>query len=227
MLSDKYNYTLNSINHEIILNDTIKIDQEPISDIILISNKYIIKYINDLFDYNSIEYCFIGDSLLGVYIFNGINIFNSLLEICISDNNFCKIKKLKEDIENDGFIININDNYIKVSGIFFDNVKILIYIYPLISQPDSDIFNYVTINNIKISHEFYDIFPIKKTNFEEFQVSIPNKIENVLKSYNFNLKYIIFSKNKSEKKIIEEIEQKKSSDIIKTFISTIKKLNYF
>ena len=224
MLSDKYNYSLNGINHEIILNNNLKIDKCPINDKILVSNKYIIKYINDLFEYISIEYCFVGDSLLGIYVFNGINIFSLLLEICISDNNFYKIKKYENDIKNDGFEIYIKDNYIKILGSFFNKNKTIIYIYPLVSEPDKDILKYTTINNLNIIHEFYDIFPIKKNIFEDFEVSIPNKIDKVLKSYNFNLNYINFSNNNYENKIIEEIEKKEEKQSL--FTSIINYINY-
>ena len=52
------------------------------------------------------------------------------------------------------------------------------------------------------------IYNIKKTIFEEFEVSIPNKIEKVLQSYEFNLEYIVFTKKKTknQKNLIEEIE---------------------
>lgn len=221
MRNDKYNYSLNGIEHEIILNDKIKIEQKPINEKILISNKYIIKYINDLFDYNSIEYSFIGDSLLGIYIFNGINIFNNKIEICTLDTNFYKIKKLEDEIKKDDFNIYFNEKNIKISTVFFDNVKTHIYIYPLVNDTINDLLNYVTIDNLLISHHFYDIFPIKKTIFEEFQVSSPNKVEKVLETYNFNLNYISFTKKKNDnKKIIEEIDVKQT--LIGNFISIIK-----
>lgn len=228
MFNEKYNYSLNGIEHEIILNHNLKIDQKPINDKILVSNKYIIKYINDLFDFNSIEYCLISNSLLGVYIFNGINIFNETLEICTLDSNFYKIKKLEEDIINDGFSIEFNENHIKISTIFFEKIKTNIYIYPLENDVNEDILKYVNVNNEYLKHKFYDIFPIKKHNFEEFEVSVPNKIEKVLESYNFDLNYIYFAKKKKNNKIIiEEIEEKKSintiiKDNINNFISVIK-----
>ena len=233
MLSDKYNYTLNGIEHEIILDNSIKIDKNPLNDKILVSNKYMIKYINDLFDYNSIEYCFVGQSLLGIYIFKGINIFDPLLEICTSDNNFFKLKKIEEEIKNDGFDIVFNDHYVKISTIFFDNIKTFLYIYPLENQINDDLLKYNTLNNKTMYHEFYDIYNIKKTTFEEFEVSIPNKIEKVLQSYEFNLEYIIFTKknNKNQKKIIEEVEIKPTinafiKENINKFISVIKPFIY-
>jgi len=233
MLNDKYNYILNGIEHEIILNHQIKIDQKPINDIILVSNKYIIKYINDLLDYHNIEYCLTSSALLGIYIFNGINIFNQKLEICTSDSNFFKLKKLEDEIKNDGFNIEFNDKDIIISTSFFNKVKTVLHIYPLAKDINSDILRYTTIDNNIIENEFYDIYPIKKNKFEEFEVSVPNKINKVLESYNFNLNYISFSKKKDGdyKKIIEEVEVNKNlSAIVKdnfnSFISIIKPFFY-
>ena len=80
----------------------------------------------------------------------------------------------------------------------------------------------------ELIHEFYDIFPIQKNKFEEFEVSIPNKVDKVLESYHFNLHFINFTKKKKDnKKIIEEVEVKPTiNSIIKenitNFISVIK-----
>ena len=228
MSKDKYNYSLNGIEHEITLNHNLKIDQKPINEKILVSNKYILKYINDLFDFHSIEYCLVGNALLGVYIFNGINIFNQTLEICTSDSNFFKIRKLEEEIKNDDFVIQFNEKYIKICTIFFEKIKSTIYIYPLEKETINDGLTYNTYDNNIIIHTFYDIFPIKKNKFEEFEISIPNKMDKVLESYNFDLKYITFTKKKEvNKKIIEEVETKNNintliKDNIYNFISVIK-----
>ena len=229
ILNDKYNYSLNGIEHEIILKETIQIDQKPLNEKILISNKYLIKYINDLFDFNNIDYCLTGNSLLGAYLFKGINIFDSKLEILILDINLHKIKKIEKEIKNDGFDLIFYDNYIKISTIFFDKIRSTIFIYLLENVKDNDSLKYTNIDkDIKI-HNFYDIFPIKKTKFEEFEISIPNKIDDILNSYNINLNYISFSNNKKNdsKKIIEEKEDKIIiNNIIKenisSFISIIK-----
>jgi hypothetical protein len=228
MLNDKYNYSLNGIEHEIILNHSIKIDQNPVNEKILVSNKYLIKYINDLFQYHSIDYCFLNNSLLGIYVFNGINIFNQSIEICTLDSNFIKLKKIEDEILKDDFKIEFNEKNIKISTSFFDKIKVHLYIYPLENEMNSDKLTYFTYDNKYIVHEFYDIFPIKKHKFEEFEISIPNKIDKVLIQYNFDLNYIAFTKNKNDnKKIIEEVEKKSSinniiKDNIDNFISIIK-----
>jgi hypothetical protein len=225
MLNNNYNYKLNGIEHEIILNNNLKIDQKPLNEKILVSNKYMLKYINDLFDYYSIEFCLLNNTLLGLYIFNGINIFNSTLEIGITENNIHKIKKIENDIKYNDFNILFNDNYIKISSIFLDKIKTTIYIYLLKSNNESDLIEYKNIDNNIINYEFYDIFPIKKQKFEEFEISSPNKIEKVLIAHNFNLNYIIFTtkniqNNSNKKKIIDEVEPEKS--FINSFISVIK-----
>jgi hypothetical protein len=230
-MKEKYNYLLNGIEHEITLNHNLKIDQKPLNEKILVSNKYLMKYINDLFDYNSIEYIVVGNSLLGVYIFNGINIFDQTLEVATLENNFFKIKKMEHEIKNDDFEIIFNNSYIKLSTIFFDNIKSSVYIYSLNNDQNDDKLNYINYNNNIISHDFYDIYPIKKNNFEEFNISVPNKIEKVLESYNLNLNYIVFSKKKKDKKkIIEEVENKNTINAIKenlnNFISVIKPFFY-
>lgn len=230
MFNDKYNYSLNGIEHEIVLNHTLKIDQQPINEKILVSNKYLIKYINDLFDYHNIEYSIISNTLLGSYIFNGINIFNSVLEVCTQDSNFIKIKKLEEDIKNDDFNIQFLEKHIIVSTSFFEKIKVCIYIYPLQSEMNNDFLSYYTLDNKLIAHKFYDIYPIKKNKFEEFEISIPNKIDKVLESYSFNLNYISFTKKKNDKnKIIDDSVNEKNQnltfkDILSNTYSIIKPL---
>ena len=228
MLNDKYNYSLNGIEHEITLSHAIKIDQNPINEKILVSNKYLLKYINDFFQYHSIDYCLVSNALLGAYLFNGINIFNQNIELCTLDSNFIKLKKLEEDIIKDDFKIEFNEKYIKISTSFFDKIKVCAYVYPLENEINSDRLTYCTYENTYIIHNFYDIFPIKQQKFEEFEICVPNKIDKVLIEYKFDLNYISFTKKKNDNKIIiEEVEQNPTintiiKDNISNFISVIK-----
>ncbi len=233
MFNDKYNYSLNGIEHEIILNNNIKINLKPLNEKILVSNKYLLKYIHDLFTYHNIEYSLLNHSLLGVYVFNGINIFNNTIELCTIDSNFIKLNKLKNEIINDDFSIDFYDyddiKYFKISTIFFDNIKVSVHIYPLNNDDITNKLTYKTFDNKFMVHDFYDIYPIKKNTFEEFEISVPNKINKVLQQYNFNLNYICFTNKKEDNKIIEDIEKVQTlntiiTDNINNFISVIKPL---
>lgn len=220
MFKDRYNYKLNGIEHEIILNNNIKIDMKPIDEKILISNKFMLKYINDLFDYYNIEYFIINNVLLGSYVFNGINIFQKNLEIATLSINLHKIKKIEDEIKNDDFQIVYNDDYIKITTTFLKKYKTSIYIYLVNNNSDDDSITYKLYNNTELYHKFYDIYPIKKEKFEEYTISIPNKIENVLLSYNFNLNYIVFSNKKDDTQNI--IEENVEKTYYEKFISIIK-----
>jgi hypothetical protein len=227
---NKYNYQLNGIEHEILLGDHLKIDRDHENEKILVSNKYLLKYVNDLFDFHSIEYCILGDTLLGQHVFNGINIFSPLLEIGINNNYIYKLIKIKDDIINDGnkityydgrkkiyydmsvFDSSNNDNnnniFIKISSRFFDNIVSSIYIY--LFNTNNNAIEYYSMNNKIINFNFYDIFPIKKILFEEFNISVPNKIENILQIYNINLNSLSFKKDSNKKnQIIEELTNNK------------------
>jgi hypothetical protein len=220
MFKDRYNYKLNGIEHEIILNNNIKIDMKPIDEKILISNKFMLKYINDLFDYYNIEYFIINNVLLGSYVFNGVNIFQKNLEIATLSINLHKIKKIEDEIKNDDFQIVYNDNYIKITTTFLKKYKTSIYIYLVNNNSDDDSITYKLYNNTELYHKFYDIYPIKKEKFEEYTISIPNKIENVLLSYNFNLNYIVFSNKKDD--TLNIIEENVEKTYYEKFISIIK-----
>ncbi len=98
-MQNRYHYKLNGIEHEIVLNHTLCIEDTPLDEKILCSNKYMLKYINDFLDFNNIEYCLLGDSVLGYYVFQGINIFSPTLEIGILSYYIEKFKKVVKDLE--------------------------------------------------------------------------------------------------------------------------------
>jgi hypothetical protein len=221
MLKDRYNYKLNGIEHEIILNNNIKINIPPINDKILMANKFMLKYINDLFTYYNIEYTILNNTLLGQYVFQGINIFDKDLEIGTSHNNLFKIKKLEDEIKEDGLsVYYMEEKYIKISTTFINKTKTSIYIYLFNHNTENDTITYTLTDNSSISHRFYDIFPLQKGKFEEFEISIPHKLEKILESFSINLNYIVFTDKKDiQLKIIDE---KTNDTIYEKFISIIK-----
>lgn len=191
MLKNNYNYILNGIPHEININSSIKIQSDPLDEKKLLSNKFMIKIINDLFEYLSIDYCIINKTLLGHKIFKGINIFEEDIEVIIQKNNLKTVLKEDEYLnDNNIFIQNIDNKYIIAKTIFFNNIEVITYIY--LFNEDNNIINFYN-NELKIYNlNFYDIFPIKKEEFEEFVVNVPNKIDNVLKTCDINLNFITF-----------------------------------
>jgi hypothetical protein len=223
MFKDRYNYKLNGVEHEIILNNNIKIDMTPINEKILISNKFMLKYINDLFDFYNIEYFCINNVLLGQYVFKGINIFQKNIEVATLSINLHKIKKIENELMNDDFQISYYENYIKITTTFLKKYKTSIYIYLVNHNNEEDTIEYTLYNKTKIFHKFYDIYPVNKDKFEEFNISIPNKIENVLISYSINLNYIVFSNNK-ELELQKIIDENQDISYYEKFISIIKPL---
>ena len=191
MNKNNYNYILNGITHEIPLNSNIKIRVDPINEEQLISNKYMIKFIIDLFDYHNIDYFLLGDALLGFKIFNGINLFSNKIEFGIIKNNLIKLQKLEQYLIDNDFNIYYFENFILIKSIFFNEMNIYAIIYLL--ENDKKLFLKNEKNDF-IFFDFYQIFPLNKVVFEEFNVYVPNKIEDVLNSYNINYSNIIFNK---------------------------------
>lgn len=219
-MQNRYHYKLNGIEHEIILNHTLCIEDTPLDEKILCSNKYMLKYINDFLDFNCIEYCLLGNSVLGFYVFQGINIFSPILEIGILSHYIEKFKKIIKDLEEDSIEVKfieekcvdeMGQKKIKTIGctlktVFLDKIKTVLNIYFM--ESDEDSISLYNLDKKKISlSSFYDVFPIQKKVFEDFQISVPNKPANVCSAFGINCNYIVFlKKNKiQKKKIVEEV----------------------
>mgnify|MGYP001349347593 CR=1 FL=1 len=198
-MKNNYNYILNGIPHEINLNSSIKILTEPLDEKKILSNKFMIKIINDLLIYLNIDFCLINNTLLGQKIFSGVNIFEEDIEILIEKNNIKKILKEIDFLNNNDITITNYNKYLLLNTNFYNNIEVSTYIY-LFEQENNNI-HFENNNNEIINLNFYDIFPIKSTIFEEFEVSIPNKIDNVLLNCNIDLNFLYF---KSEKILISK-----------------------
>ena len=193
-MNNNYNYLLNGISHKININSNIKITNEPLDEKTLLTNKFMLKIINDLFEYLNIDYCLINKTLLGQKIFNGVNIFEDNIEILIQKNNIKKILKEENYLLDNQIFLKKNDKYYTLSTSFFDYIEMKCYIY-LFTEENNKLYFYNYLNEI-IHLDFYDIYPLKKEIYEEYYVSIPNKTNNVLKNCNINLNFIHFKNNK-------------------------------
>ena len=130
-ITDKYNYTLNGIQHQIPLQSNLLIQKKPLDEKILISLKFLIKYIHDLFLFHQIDYFLLSHTLLGLYIFKGIHIFHPQLEIGISSNHLYKLNKIKDEIIQDDFHFDNSSlpHFITISSSFFKYTTVSITIY--------------------------------------------------------------------------------------------------
>ena len=191
MNKNNYNYTLNGISHEISLQSNIKIRVQPHHEKILISNKYMIKFINDLFEHYNIDYFLCGHTLLGHKLFEGVHLFSDKIELGIIKNNLVKLRKCEQFLIDNDFQIYFFEHFVIVETIFFENSKSYVIIYLI--DDAKQLFLKNEKNDIYL-FDFYDIFPIKKIKYEEFTSYVPNKINNVLKIFQFQLKTIVFKK---------------------------------
>lgn len=200
-MKDYYNYSLNGVYHQIELNNKIKISDKPKNEINLYSQKLLLKYINDLFQKYDIDYFIANNTLLGYKIFSGINIFKNYIELTVMDTYINKIENLKEKIIADDFNIIINEKYIKISTVFINECTVTMFIYYLKQDREMDQL-YTVIKDKTYYHKFYDIYPLEKKEYEDIIVSVPNKIDKVLKNYEIKTENIVFSNNKEDDAMI-------------------------
>lgn len=202
---DYFHYTLNGIEHHIIRNSTNRIiDKNPLNNQLLISQKFLLKYIHDFFSYKSIDYFISNHTLFGFYLFQGIHIYYPDLEICIPYHSYQILIQYKDEIINDGFEWKEEDEYICIENIFFDKKKVKCYIYKL-SLPDESLseVSHIYIENVKtnqkkiVSYNLYDIYPLTKQTYEEFEIYCPSKVEKILEKEHFQLDYICFQNTDS------------------------------
>lgn len=200
-MDNNFNYILNGIYHKININSSIKISSDYLEEKQLLGIKFFMKIIIDLFEYLNIDYCLINKTLLGQKIFDGVHIFEDSIELLIQKNNIKKIIKEENFLNENNIYIENNSKYLLLTTYFFD-YKFNCFIY-LFEQNNNTI--YFHINNNIIYSNFYDIYPLKKIIYEEFNVYIPNKIMNVLESCNINLNFIHL---KNDKMIIKKFLNK-------------------
>ena len=199
-MDNHFNYILNGIYHKININSSIKISSDYLEEKQLLGIKFFMKIIHDLFEYLNIDYCLINKTLLGQKIFDGVHIFEDSIELLIQQNNIKKIIKEEQFLNENNIYIENNSilksksksKYLLLTTHFFD-YEINCFIY-LFEQNNNNI--HFHINNNIIYSNFYDIYPLKKIIYEEFDVYIPNKILNVLESCQINLNFIHLKNDK-------------------------------
>ena len=122
--SDQYHYTLNGVEHSI---PSSKVEMESsmlgnLNEKRLMSAKFFLKYLHDLFEVHSIDYAIYGKTLLGYEIFQGIHIFQPTVEIIMV---YRSMEEIVKEIQSDGFHIDFSSPYMMVlSGSFFQLARL-------------------------------------------------------------------------------------------------------
>ncbi len=204
----KYYYSLNGVFHEI--DDTrVKIrenDQSLLStygakmEKIFLSQKYMLKYLHDLFSIHHIDYSIYHNTLLGYHLFQGVHIFQpswflsfvpnvkeeqksaatwagsrhpSYVELIMMYRNF---EDLYQELKSDGFHIDFESKYVMViSTSFFDQIQIKAFIYFLHPHEDGQLYN-IHPKFVNESKRYKDLLQKKESYhllFSSFYVLFP------------------------------------------------------
>lgn len=195
MLSDTYHYTFNHVYHPISKNNIIiknnllsQIDEKG-----LMSQKYLLKYLHDFFVFHNIDYSLFNHTLLGYHLFEGLHIFYHQIEFIMMYRDFQEFSK---ELINDGFHIDFNSKYLCViSSSFINKIQVKAFIYFIHNGENSLYFLsplYVSqckkYKDLLKEKEAYhlkfvllnQIFPCKKVKYEDFEIFIPNKMDQIL-----------------------------------------------
>lgn len=227
IINDSYHYTLNNVYHN-ISKDNIIIDNNLFSHINekeLISQKYLLKYLNDFFEFHNIDYSIYYNTLLGYHLFNGLHIFNHQIELIMM---YRDLTLFQNELNNDGFNIDFISNYLCViSSSFLNKINVKAHIY-FIHNNETSLYHLspIFVNNCKSYKELLkekenyhlkfislnDIFPCKKVKYEDFEVFIPNKIENLLEILELKKDIYNFDLSNIHKKIVKNNNEEKDEE---------------
>lgn len=238
----KYYYSLNGVFHEI---DDIRVkirenDQSLLStygakmEKIFLSQKYMLKYLHDLFSIHHIDYSIYHNTLLGYHLFQGVHIFQpSHVELIMMYRNF---EDLYQELKSDGFHIDFESKYVMViSTSFFDQIQIKAFIYFLHPHEDGQLYNihpkfvneskrYKDLLQKKESYHllfssFYVLFPFQLVKYEDFEVYAPANIDKILDTFQLKMDSYSYSIEPNEDKEEETISN--SSSLLSNVFSTL------
>ncbi len=225
--SDSYHYTLNNVYHT-ISNERIIIKNNLLSQInekILMSQKYLLKYLHDFFIFHNIDYSIFYNTLLGYHLFEGLHIFYNKIELIMMYRDFQEFSK---ELLNDGFHIDFISQYLCViSSSFINKIQVKAFIYFIHNGNDSLYFlSPLYVNQckkykdlLKEKEEYHlkfillnQIFPCKKVKYEDFEVFIPNKINEVLEIIELKQNTYTFEKSKQKENNQKNEDNKYNKD---------------
>lgn len=211
LLTNNSEYKIFNVNH-IISNDLIFKEPIPLNDMNKLETIYLcVKYVTKFLEKHNIDYCISDGTLLGCIRHNGIIPWDSDFDIMIFKDGYFKLKRLLNEFENENFnIINMIPGYkifynkIPFGELFvydkdIDNLYKMAYPY-ILNKPK------FTMNKLYFPWQQYkeeDIFPLKKAQFEDFNVYVPNNPLNIIKTtYKGNLNECRYNAAHSEQHFI-------------------------
>jgi hypothetical protein len=229
MDDDCYHYTLNGVYHKISTNK-MKINNKLfglLQQKDFLHQKFLLKYLNDFFEYHEIDYSIYYQTLLGQSIFNGIHLFHNFIEIIMMYRDFDEYKK---ELLNDGFQIDFQSKYFMViSTSIFGKPIVKAHIYFI--HKNEDFYYHLSPEYVEkcksykellqekedyhlVFLKLHEIFPLKKEKYEDFEVYIPNKKEEILNKLHLLKEYYEFEVNGNE---IEKEEKETDSENISIY----------
>lgn len=188
LLNNNSTYYIKNIKHKIpdnlIFDKSIKMTKQNKLNNLYDSLKYTINFLNK----NNINYIAISGTLLGAIRHTGIIPWDDDYDLLIFKEDYDKLKKIINLYNNeDHKIITINPGF----KIFYKNIgfgDIFVYdiyknkyvkSYPYINNKPTFYTYKIFFNWIKYDRN--DLLPIKKHQFEDFIINIPNKSNIILK----------------------------------------------
>ncbi len=246
LTGDSYHYTLNGVEHKIpcqkieIKGQLLQTLNERNRERELLSIKFFLKYLHDLFEVHNIDYAIYGHTLLGYDLFQGVHIFHPTVEIVMVYRN---MEEFYKEIQSDGFHIDFASPFVMVlSGSFFHKKMIKAYIYFLHPDP-SDGKGFIHLSpaylfqckalkeigdlnpenakeyQIQTVH-FYQLFPYKQVAYEDFHLFIPNQSNSILITLSLHQsKYLFDQKEKGSKRSTQESSNSGSGSIFDSLIT--------
>lgn len=176
--------TQHTIKDHCIFNDSI-----PITEQYKLERLYmVIKYTCNFLDENDIDYCIEGGTLLGQYRHDGIIPWDNDVDIMIFKDGYYRLLELMNNYNNDIHkILQCTPGF----KLFYDNECYgELFVYDIDTKDNMYKLAYPYVDNnptfytsklyFKQSFTYDQLFPTKKILFEDFYVSGPNMIEDVL-----------------------------------------------
>ena len=204
LLTNNSEYKIFNVNHK-INSELIFKEPIPLNDIKKLEIIYLcIKYVAEFLEKHNIDYCISDGTLLGCIRHDGIIPWDSDFDIIIFRDGYFKLKTLMKEFENDNFnIINITPGY----KIFYDKIPFgELFVYDMDMNTDGLYklaYPYIMNRPMFTTSKLYfpwqkykneDIFPLKKAQFEDFIVCVPNNPLNILNTtYKGNMKECRFN----------------------------------